>query len=512
VPTGRNRDRENTKRLAASDIVRRIANDDDVVTGEAAAGLCQRSFYGDGWKPGALLAIGAKRAELEIMIDAARLELQRGTACDVSREQRQTNAAFSLKRVQECGNAGVETGAVSRCVQLIGEATQIRAIERLESTVDRSIGQSGDSQQLASNLRIGFAVEGVRGNRAGCAVDFEQRGMKRATGGTIRAQQGSVNIEQDQAAHSSFMVKRLMVAIPLGLVGAAWFFLLSLPWPVALPFRNPRHTSFMELRLSQAKQRGDTLRIRQNWKPLGEISRNLRRAVIVAEDGNFYEHHGIDWAALREEVRYRGDDDFSWFSTSDVKALFGALNYYRSHRDRIRGRSTLTQQLAKNLYFGEDRSLVRKVGEFVVAKRLEWFLSKDRIFEVYLNVVEWGPGIFGADAAARHYFGTTASKLSADQAATLAATLPHPLTSNPKLRPGRMTWRKGLILARMGGTGPVKTVPLEPLPLVTDTVVTPPDSVKQTQPDSIKPDSVKPDTVPPDTGFTARSIARSSTN
>jgi len=307
------------------------------------------------------------------------------------------------------------------------------------------------------------------------------------------------------------MVKRLLVAIPLGLTGAAWFFLLSLPWPILLPFANPGHTSFMELRLAQGRERGDTLRIRQTWKPLGEISRNLRRAVIVAEDGNFYEHDGIDWAALREEVRYRGDDDFSWFSARDLQSLFGALNYYRTHRDRIRGRSTLTQQLAKNLYFSEDRSLVRKVGEFVVAKRLEWFLSKDRIFEIYLNVVEWGPGVFGAEAAARHYFGKSAANLTADQAATLAATLPHPLTSNAKLRPGRMSWRKGLILARMGASGPVKTVPLEPVPVVADSVA-PADSAKLTQPDSVRPDSVRPDTVPPDTGATARSIARSSTS
>jgi monofunctional glycosyltransferase len=312
------------------------------------------------------------------------------------------------------------------------------------------------------------------------------------------------------------MLKRWLLAVPLGLLGAAWFFSLSLPWPLLLRFRNPGTTSFIEQRIAQARARGDTLRIQKNWKPLNNISRNLRRAVIVAEDGNFFEHDGIDWLALREEVRYRGDADFSWISAKDLKALGQALNYYRQHRDRVRGRSTLTQQLAKNLYFSEDRSLSRKIGEFVVARRLEWFLSKERILELYLNVVEWGPGIFGADAAARHYFGSSASDLTADQAATLAATLPHPLTSNPKLRPGRMSWRKGLILARMGGQGPVKTVPLEPLPVATDSTGTiPPDSTKPAQrdsvrPDSIRPDSVRPDTVPPDTGVTARSIPRSS--
>src|SRR5690606_34809298 len=119
-------------------------------------------------------------------------------------------------------------------------------------------------------------------------------------------------------------------------------------------------------------------------------------------------------------------------------------------------------------------------------------LSKDRILELYLNVVEWGPGIFGAEAAARHYFGRPAANLSADQAAALAATLPHPLTSNPRHRPGRMEWRKRLILSRMGGPGPVQTVPLDPAP------AGPADAPIG---DPIPPDTAPPDTVdvPPDT-------------
>lgn len=297
------------------------------------------------------------------------------------------------------------------------------------------------------------------------------------------------------------MLKRLVIAVPLGLVGAIWFFFLVLPWPVLLRVRNPSRTSFMELRIEQAKARGDTLNLQHTWVPLARISRNLRRAVIVAEDGNFREHNGIDWLALREEVRYRGDADFSWLSPADLNALAGSLSYYAKHRDRVRGRSTITQQLAKNLYFSESRSLTRKVGEFVVARRLEWFLSKDRILELYLNSVEWGPGVFGAEAAARHYFRKSASSLSADQAAALAATLPHPLTSNPKLKPGRMAWRKRLILARLGGSGPVKTVPLEPArpdsltagTVQSDTaVVTPPDTIRR---DTLPRDTLRPDTV-----------------
>ena len=310
------------------------------------------------------------------------------------------------------------------------------------------------------------------------------------------------------------MLKRLIVALPLGALGALWFFYLSLPWPVLLRARNPERTSFIELRVAQARADGDTLKLRHDWVPLTQISRHLRRAVIIGEDGDFYEHNGIDWDALGEEVRYRGDSEFSWLSLADLRSLGASLEYYRAHRDRIRGRSTITQQLAKNLYFSEQRSLTRKVGEFLVARRLELFLSKDRILELYLNSVEWGPGIFGAEAAARYYFDKPAARLTQNEAAALAATLPHPLSSNPRYRPGRMSWRKGLILARMGGTGPVKTVPLEP-PGSSDTVVAPPDSVRppvradSLQPDTIRRDSIRHDSIPPDT---LRSIAISRAN
>lgn len=265
------------------------------------------------------------------------------------------------------------------------------------------------------------------------------------------------------------MLKRLLIATPLAIIGAAWFFWIALPWPVLLRFREPGTTALMRQRVAEARAAGEDLEIRREWVPLDRISRRLRRAVIVAEDGRFQEHNGIDWYALREEFRYRGDDDFSWLDAGDLRALLGSARYYLQNRDKVRGRSTITQQLAKNLYFSTARSPLRKFEEFIVARRLEAFLSKDRILELYLNVVEWGPGVFGAEAAARHYFSRSAADLTADQAAALAATLPHPLTSNPQRRPGRMEWRKALILARMGGSGPVQTVPLDPEPAESDT-------------------------------------------
>jgi monofunctional biosynthetic peptidoglycan transglycosylase len=219
----------------------------------------------------------------------------------------------------------------------------------------------------------------------------------------------------------------------------------------------------MEQRLREARAAGRTLELRRTWVPLGEISPRLVRAVLVAEDHRFREHHGIDWLALAEEVRWTGDDSFSWLDASDLGALARAVAYAWEHRAELRGRSTITQQLAKNLYFGTERSFVRKAIELVVAKRLERRLGKDRILELYLNVAEWGPGIFGAEEAALAYFGRPASELTLEEAAALAATLPHPLTSNPAQNPGRMRWRQALILERLNAPAAVPPAPL-PLP------------------------------------------------
>jgi monofunctional biosynthetic peptidoglycan transglycosylase len=222
-----------------------------------------------------------------------------------------------------------------------------------------------------------------------------------------------------------------------------------IPYPWTLATRNPDRTALMEQRVREARMRGDTLVLRQEWRPLSELSPNLVRAVVVAEDYRFWEHDGVDWVSLAEEVLWSGDDSFSWRSLSDLAALAEAVRYVRTHSDQVRGRSTLTQQLAKNLYFGTDRSFLRKGLELVVARRLERRLEKERILELYLNLVEWGPGIFGAEAAAQQYFGVSAGELTMNQAAAMAGTLPHPLTSNPARNPGQMRWRQDLILDRL---------------------------------------------------------------
>ncbi len=244
---------------------------------------------------------------------------------------------------------------------------------------------------------------------------------------------------------------------PWVLLGATVMWLLlwfvAIPYPRGLASGDPGPTALMNQRVEEAREAGDSLAIRREWVDLDETSPHVRRAVVVAEDYRFREHGGVDWVSLAEEVQWDGDDDFSWLSVRDLAALARAVAYAWEHRSELRGRSTLTQQLAKNLYFGTERSFARKAMELVVARRLERGLEKDRILELYLNAAEWGPGVFGVEAAAQAYYGRPASDLTLGQAAALAGTLPHPLTSNPAYRPGRMQWRRDLILSRLAPSG-----------------------------------------------------------
>ena len=164
---------------------------------------------------------------------------------------------------------------------------------------------------------------------------------------------------------------------------------------------------------------------RYNFIPLSQISPDLQHAVVAAEDARFYQHHGFDW----HEIQIAAEDDFE--------------------DGRRRGASTITQQLVKNLFFGTGRSILRKGGEFTLVPVTELVLGKRRILEIYLNVVEWGPGIYGAESASRAYDGTAARNIGRQQAARLAAILPAPL----KRRPERMNNYSALILERMRQMG-----------------------------------------------------------
>jgi monofunctional biosynthetic peptidoglycan transglycosylase len=241
-------------------------------------------------------------------------------------------------------------------------------------------------------------------------------------------------------------------------------------WPPPGWYRGhfPDETAFMAMRRRQADGHQ---RVQYQPVPLSQIAPAMREAVLVSEDHRFYVHGGIDYQAIREALGYRRDD-FTWSNPRDRAELRRAMGTAWSRRGKIRGASTITQQLAKNLYLSPSRNPLRKVKEALTAWRLESALEKERILELYLNVVEFGPGIWGVEAASRAYFGKPARRLSDAEAALLAATLPSPLKANPGLRVGRIRWRQNLILRRMHGETIVipPAEDIESLPALPDSV------------------------------------------
>jgi monofunctional glycosyltransferase len=209
------------------------------------------------------------------------------------------------------------------------------------------------------------------------------------------------------------------------LIGAASLWLVAALLLLTARWVDPPATAVQIQRQVQAWVEGAPYRERYKFISLGQISPNLQHAVIAAEDARFYQHHGFDW----HEIQIAADDD-----------LEGG---------RFRGASTITQQLVKNLFFGTGRSFLRKGAEFTLVPLAELFLGKQRILELYLNVVEWGPGVFGADAACHYHDGIAARNIDRQQAARLAAILPAPL----KRRPAQMNHYSALILERMQQMG-----------------------------------------------------------
>ncbi|NPU83578.1 MAG: monofunctional biosynthetic peptidoglycan transglycosylase [Syntrophaceae bacterium] len=218
----------------------------------------------------------------------------------------------------------------------------------------------------------------------------------------------------------------LLLAIPVvwmtGSIG------LSFVWPDVSKLRktNPVKTSFMEYREDEWKSEGKNIRIRQRWVPLGRISPYVIKAVIIAEDDKFWRHEGFDYAAIQKAVE------------KDLK-----------QRKFKVGGSTISQQLAKNLFLTPSKNPVRKVREAVYTWRMEQNLSKKRIIELYLNVAEWGQGIFGIEMAAQHHFGKSAAALSAMEAARLAAVLPNPRLYSPTGNSRYVTYRSEKIYGIM---------------------------------------------------------------
>jgi monofunctional biosynthetic peptidoglycan transglycosylase len=209
------------------------------------------------------------------------------------------------------------------------------------------------------------------------------------------------------------------------------FIYLTLPDVRVLRTSNPDRTAFQTLRAREARTRGKEPRHVQRWVPYDRISPHLTRAVLVAEDAKFWQHDGVDYEQLKESIE---------------------VNIER--REFARGASTITQQLAKNLYLSPSKNPIRKLRELLIARRLEAELSKQRILELYLNVIEWGDGIYGAEAAARTYFGQPAARLGPMESALLAGSLVNPRLLDPGKPSARLRRRQQLIARRMGAVTP----------------------------------------------------------
>jgi monofunctional biosynthetic peptidoglycan transglycosylase len=235
------------------------------------------------------------------------------------------------------------------------------------------------------------------------------------------------------------MKKRRRRPVVVAFVGLGAVGLLGVWVAAGLPSRSevralaksePGETALMRQREREAERTGENARRSQIWVPLSRVSRHLLHAVLASEDQRFFGHRGVDWTALRESVEENVERRRLW-----------------------RGGSTLTQQLAKNLFLGTSRTPVRKARELVVTHWLEEDLTKFRILTLYLNVIEWGDGVYGGEAAAWHWYGKPASSLTPEEAAGLAAMIPNPRRINPRKNPRWFDRARGRVLGLMERSG-----------------------------------------------------------
>jgi len=237
---------------------------------------------------------------------------------------------------------------------------------------------------------------------------------------------------------------RLLILFVLAFAGLQLFFVLRVG---AMAVLNPQSTAFERSQAFQLEQSTGRLRWSQDWRDTAKISDSLKRAVIASEDDGFSSHDGVDWEALEK----------AWVKNTkaqeraNTRAANLAQNKARPAKEpKVVGGSTITQQLAKNLFLSGERTLLRKGQEFVLTLILESFLSKERILEIYLNHVEWGEGVFGAEAAARHYFRKSAAQLTDYEAARLAVMLPRPKYFEKLPNSDYLSHRASVIVGRMG--------------------------------------------------------------
>ena len=251
-----------------------------------------------------------------------------------------------------------------------------------------------------------------------------------------------------------------------------------IPDVARLAHTNPGKTAFMEYREAEWRSEGRDKTIKQRWVPLKKVSPSLVKAVLVSEDNNFWHHEGFDFKAIEGAIE------------KNIEA--GEFKF---------GASTISQQLAKNLYLSPSKSPLRKMKEAILTWRIEQTLSKRRILELYVNVAEWGDGIFGIDQAARNYYGVSASQLTASQSARLAASLPNPVLYKPTGSSRFVKVRAKHIYAIMLRRGLVVPDYREVMSTPDTPVVQPPDSVVVGVPEQLilqasQPDSIKPEPTP----------------
>jgi len=231
-----------------------------------------------------------------------------------------------------------------------------------------------------------------------------------------------------------------IIGVILGWLIYEWLTFPNLAW---LKDHNPETTAMIETRAREARERGEEPKRIQVWVPLEKISPNLQRAVLAGEDTNFATHHGFDFEAI-QKAWDQGQKDAAKEAGEDQSSIFPDFSAFR------RGGSTISQQLAKNLYLSSERSITRKLREALITYFMERTLSKKRILEIYLNVIEWGDGIYGAEAAAQTYFHKPASALTANEAAFLSGMIPSPLNIfNPQKNPKKLARRQKIILRGM---------------------------------------------------------------
>jgi monofunctional glycosyltransferase len=253
----------------------------------------------------------------------------------------------------------------------------------------------------------------------------------------------------------------------VGFACAAYIY-LTLPDVRVLRTENPSITAFMEIRAREALDKGEQPRRVQRWVKYSRISKHLIEAVIVTEDSAFWQHGGVDFKQLKESME---------------------VNLERL--EFARGASTITQQLAKNLYLSPSKNPIRKGRELLIARRLEAELTKQRILEIYLNVIEWGDGIYGAEAAARTYFRKSAAELSPQEAALLAAAIRSPRAFDPGRPTARLRRRQEMILRRMDAViaPPALPEPAAPAPVEASE---PPAAAPPAEPPAVLPGEVVP--------------------